>query len=118
MATAKIDELVQVLKDRGLNEEAIETVKDELLSHSGEKFMAGLLDSLAEQDLGQVEAIQSQEEANKKLAEIYKQKTGRDMQEDMGKAIDEAAIHMIEKYKVGASTGTKAEEPEEVIHDL
>ena len=99
--TAKVAELLQVLKDRGLNEEAVEHVKEGLLGQASEKFMTDLLGTLQEADLQSIEGVVTQEEANRKLAELYTAKTGKDIQVEMGKVVDQYATELIEKYRVG-----------------
>jgi hypothetical protein len=96
----KIAELLQVLADRGLNDEAIVNVRDGLWGQANEAFMDQVLTSLSDEDLQKVEAAANQVEANNTLKNMYQEKTGKDMQEEMKKIVDQYATELIDKYKV------------------
>lgn len=132
----KITELLQVLADRGLSDEAIVNVRDGLWSQANETFMNDVLTTLTDEDLQSVETTGTQEEANVSLRKIYEQKTGKKMQEEMQKIIDQFATELITKYKItdsipgapvntdsspsgdGFFEATSEKKEEEKIHDL
>jgi hypothetical protein len=98
--TQTINELLQVLADRGLSDDAIVNVRDGLWAQANETFMDEVLSSLKDEDLQQVEASGTQEEANQKFMQLYQEKTGKDMQEEMNKIVDQYATDLIAKYKI------------------
>jgi hypothetical protein len=102
--TQKVDELLQVLKDRGLNEDAVENVKEGIWTQASDHFMQDLLLSLTEEDMKSIEATTTQEEANVALRKLYNEKTGKDMDEEMMKVVDQQAEELIQKYKMDGET--------------
>lgn len=96
----KITELLQVLADRGLSDEAIVNVRDGLWGQANEAFMSDMLSALTDEDLQRVEASGTQDEANASLRNIYEEKTGKNMQEEMQKIVDQYASDLIKKYKI------------------
>jgi hypothetical protein len=133
-STAKVQELLQVLKDRGMNEDAVKNVQDGLWEQASEAFLSSLLTSLTQEELQNIASAATQEEANAAFRKLYQEKTGKDMDEEMQRVVDQQATTLIEKYKV-AESGTEpvvsestdgqsetqpaAESPEEdKVHDL
>ena len=102
--TATVEELLQVLKDRGLNESAVDNVQQGLWLAASEQFMGDLVNSFTPEDFQSVEASATQEEANQKMRSLYNEKTGKDMDEEMLKVVDQQAQELITKYKVEGDT--------------
>lgn len=95
-----IAELLQVLSDRGMNEDAIVNVRDGLWAQANEMFMNDVLSVLSDEDLQNIQTSGTQEEANDALRRLYEQKTGKNMQEEMTKIVDQFATELIKKYKI------------------
>ena len=113
--TAKVLELLGVLKDRGMNDAAIEHVKDGLWMQASERFMNNLLDAVTEDDLKLVEGTATQAEANEKLAAVFKEKTGKEMQDEMGNIVDEYAQELIDKHKMETATPVMSESTDQTV---
>jgi hypothetical protein len=128
--TSTINTLLQILADRGMNDEAVVNVRDGLWGQANETFMDQVLSSLSDEDLKSVEAAGTQEEANDTLKKLYQEKTGKDMQEEMNKIVDQYATELINKYKLEESapvisesydkqsSGETQDKEEDTIHDL
>lgn len=132
---AKVQELLQLLSDRGLKEEAIEDVRDGLWSQANETFISSVLASLTDEDLQTVETAASQEEVNTMLRKLFEEKTGKSMEEEMNKVVDQYASELIQKYQMEepepsepvvsesvdvkhASEATPQESGDTTVHDL
>jgi hypothetical protein len=137
--SAKVEELLQVLRDRGMNDAAVESVKDGLWTQASEEFMQELIATFTAADVETIEAAANQEEANAALRRIFQEKSGKDMDEEIRLVVDQQATELIKKYKVedttpvisesfdkqspddpSGDTGHNAQEKkeEETIHDL
>ena len=101
---AKVQELLDLLSERGLKAEAIEHVRDGLWAQANETFMDEVLSSLTDEDLEQVEASANQDEANQKFAAIYLQKTGKDMQTEMNRIVEQYTIDLLKKYSLNEAS--------------
>lgn len=101
--TTKVTELLQVLADRGLSDDAIINVRDGMLAQANETFMTDVLAALTDEDLQIIETATTQEEANQQLVALYHEKTGRDMPEEIVKIVDQYADNLIAKYKMNSS---------------
>lgn len=96
----KVQELLQLLSERGLKQEAIENVRDGLWSQANETFMSNVLSSLTDEDLQSVESASSQEEAGATLKRLFEEKSGKNMEEEMNRVVEQYAEELIKKYQM------------------
>ena len=105
MNNQKMDELLNVLRDKGVNKDEIAKIRLELLQQAYESFMKDALQSLTDEDLQKIEDSETQEAANEALKTIYQEKTGKDAEEEMKKIIDQKVDELIAKYKNEPQSG-------------
>ena len=111
MNNPKVDELLKVLTDKGVDSEEVTRIRDELLEQAYGVFMNEALQSLSDEDLQKIEAAGTQEEANAALRSIYKEKTGKDAEEEMRVILNQKAQELIDKHLSSAATPVVGNSP-------
>lgn len=107
----KIEELLKLLIEKGIAQDEIMQVRDDLLASAYESFMKDALQVLTDDDLKAIEASPTQEEANAALKKLYTEKSGQDSQAVMKEIVEKKADELILQYN--ASNSIKAESPSE-----
>lgn len=120
----KVNELLALLKQKGIPEEEIKTIQNELLIAAYEAFTKDALQYLSDEDLEHFESIESQEEANEMLKKMYNEKSEKNAEEVMQAILTDAAEEILQKYRTPKESAQedadkihKAEEELKVITD-
>lgn len=95
----KIDELLKLLAAKGVSEDEITQIRDNLLNGVYEQFMLQALDFLSDEDMQKIDACPTQDEANQMLVTLYNEKSGKDMKAEMDKIVEEKAQELITQYQ-------------------
>lgn len=111
----KIKELLQLLIEKGMTQDEIMKIRDDLLSSAYETFMIGALDVLTNDDLKEIEASPTQEEANTALKKIYAEKSGKDSQAVMKEIVEKKADELIKQYSEEKTVAAKEKQEQQDI---
>lgn len=92
---SKLQQVADILKQKGSSEEQIAQFLTELTKANFAKFYTQAVANFTDEDLGIIEACRSEAEANEKIKELYKLRTGKDAEEEMQKFLDDFATGFI-----------------------
>lgn len=86
-----MQQVMDIMKAKGATDEQIAQFFQDLTKTNFARFYSQAMALFTEEDMKAVEAIPTDEEAHKKIREIYQQKTGKDPEEEMKKFMDDFA---------------------------
>lgn len=92
----KFQHVLDVLRKKGWSEENITKLQEELAKTVYTQFYTMAVSSLTEEDLKTLDRCKSQDEANAKIKELYKLRTGLDPDEQALKFYDDVATKFLE----------------------
>lgn len=91
----KLQQVADILKQKGSTDEQIAQFLTELTKANFAKFYTQALTSLTDEDMAAIEACATEAEANEKIKELYKLRTGKDAEVEMQKFLDDFATGFI-----------------------
>ena len=95
----KLQQVADILKEKGSSDEQIAQFLAELTKANFAKFYTQAIASFTDEDMAAIEACTTEEQANDKIKELYKLRTGKDAGEEMQKFLDDFAIGFIAEYE-------------------
>lgn len=95
----KLQQVADILKQKGSTDEQIAQFLAELTKANFAKFYTQAVTSFTDEDMQVIEACNNDQEANEKIKELYKLRTGKDAQEEMQKFLEDFAIGFIVEYE-------------------
>ena len=84
----KFEEVIQVLQSKGWDNEKIAELTAELQKAAFNQFYAEATMSFTDADLDDLDEIEDDDEAQKKIKELYKLRTGKDSDEESARFFD------------------------------
>lgn len=95
----KLQQVADILKEKGSTDEQIAQFLAELTKANFAKFYTQAITIFIDEDMAAIEACTSEEQANEKIKELYKLRTGKDAGEEMQKFLDDFATGFIAEYE-------------------
>ncbi len=99
MEQTKLQKVVDVLKEQGCNDEQIAQFLTDLTKASFSKLYTDAVSFFNEEDLKAIEACKDQEEANKLIAQKYREKTGVPAETANQKFLDDFCTGFLNEYQ-------------------
>lgn len=97
MESTKFQQILTILKQKGWTDEQLAQLTEEVAKSVFTQFYTNAVAELTDEDLDQIDKCATQEEANAKIKELYKLRTGIDPDEQATKFYDDFATKFLEE---------------------
>lgn len=91
MQPASLQQVIDILQKKGYTEDQIADTTADLTKAAFTTLYSNAMAAFTEEDVQMIENCETDEEANKKIMELYKLRTGKDPQEEMNKFLEKFA---------------------------
>lgn len=99
----KFQKVLEYLKGKGWTQEQLGQLTEELSKTVFSQFYTEAVSQLTDEDLQEIENCKNQEEANGKIKELYKKRTGIDPDEQAKKFYDDFSDKFMEEEQQKSS---------------
>lgn len=110
MEKTKFNQVIEILEGQGWTEDQIADLTFELSKAAFARLYAEAALYFTDEDLNQIEACQNQEEADKKIKELYRLRVGKDPEEKSQELFNVFADGFLEDYQRSHHEGPNATE--------
>ena len=87
-AQTKYTQVLQILKEKGWDDEKISELTTELTNAAFKQFYAEAVMSFTEEDMTEIDEIEDDMDAQKRIKELYRERTGKDADEESARFFD------------------------------
>jgi hypothetical protein len=98
MQPSKFQQVIDILTQKGWTSEQITQLATELTQASFNKLCAEAVLNFTKEDLTAIENCATDEDANNKIKELYKERTGKDANEEAEKFLDIFAQGFLDEH--------------------
>ena len=81
--TPNLQKVVEILKAKGWTDEQIANMSSDLMKKASSLLYTSAIATFTEEDMVAIEACETDEDANKKILELFQLRTGKNPQEEL-----------------------------------